>query len=150
MSTNTKLSLQKNQRGAALITAVFLITGLAVLGSLMTKVTIMSSDLTIREWYSSQALFAAESGIDWGGWYIEQNLQPTAPPCPVTYTSAIQEVMTNKSWFSVSITCNSRPTPATSTSDLYLYEITSTGSAGGATDGSSPKAQRQIKVQYIP
>ena len=53
------------QRGAALIAAIFVITALAALGGLMTQLLVLGSEETIDEWYSAQALYAAESGVEW-------------------------------------------------------------------------------------
>ena len=144
--------LRHIQRGVSLITAVFLITALAILGTLMTKLTVLSSTETIQEWYSAQALYSAESGIDWAASYIETNLydpnfdgnnaDSTCPTSGAPDTSGDQDVITGQSWFAVSIYCQDNG------SDLYLYHITSTGKAGGTA--ANPRAQRQLMVQFIP
>ena len=117
------------QRGAALIAAIFVITALAALGGLMTQLLVLGSEETIDEWYSAQALYAAESGVEWsiynGG-----------------ASNTDQVVVGGRAWFDVS---------AVSTNyagGKILYTITSIGKAGGTM--GSPQTQRRIVVQYMP
>ena len=121
----------KKQSGLSLITAVFLITGLALLAALMTRLMVMQSEETLNEWYSAQALYAAETGIDWaandlsnggGGITVNTAINPES-----RVTTAIS-----------SVTSGSRT----------LYTITSTGAAGGTV--ANPRVQRQIVVQFMP
>ena len=117
------------QRGAALIAAIFVITALAALGGLMTQLLVLGSEETIDEWYSAQALYAAESGVEWsvynGG-----------------ASNVNQVVVAGRAWFDVSVTATNFGGGKT------LYIITSTGKAGGTM--GSPRTQRQIVVQYMP
>lgn len=129
----------KNQRGASLIAAIFVITALAALGGLMTQLLVLESEQTVNEWYSAQALYAAESGVDWAAYQIESGTYGTA--CP--YSSGTQDVITNQAWFSVQVTgCN------VDVGGRRLYRIQSTGTAGGTS--GSPRAQRRVTVQYMP
>jgi len=142
-ATHRKLRpLPCRQRGASIITAIFLITALAVLGALMTKMITMSSTETLSEWYSAQALYAAESGIDWAASTIETTLVPAAT-CPSSAAPSTHSgsVITGRAWFDTSITC-------TQIDAFYLYSITSTGKAGGTS--ASPATQRQLQVIYSP
>jgi hypothetical protein len=117
------------QRGAALIAAIFVITALAALGGLMTQLLVLGSEETIDEWYSAQALYAAESGVEWS-----------------VYNSGAantnQVVVAGKAWFDVSVATTNFAGGKT------LYTITSTGKAGGTA--ANPRTQRQIVVQYMP
>jgi hypothetical protein len=130
------------QRGASLITAVFLITGLAVLGAMMTRMLTLSSTETISEWYSEQALYAAESGVDWAAHNIATVLEP-AGTCPsaATPTTHNGEVIAGRAWFDVSISCDL-------IDSLYLYTISSTGKAGGSS--ANPQTQRALQVIFSP
>lgn len=120
---------RSHQRGAALIAAIFVVTALATLGGLMTQMLVMGSEETINEWYSAQALYAAESGAEWsiynGG-----------------AAGADQVVVTGSAWFDVAVTTKNFDGGKT------LYVITSTGKAGGTI--ANPRAQRQIVIQYMP
>lgn len=130
------------QRGASLITAVFLITGLAVLGAMMTRMLTLSSTETISEWYSEQALYAAESGVDWAAHNIATVLEP-AGSCPTAAapTTYSGEVIAGRAWFDISISCDQ-------VDSLYLYTITSTGKAGGTS--ATPQTQRELQVIFSP
>lgn len=120
------------QSGVSLITAVFLITGLALLAALMTRLTVMQSTETINEWYSAQALYAAEAGLDWAA----QDLLSGG-----TGVTNNTEVTLNTSW--VTTTVNS-----VTVGSKTLFTITSTGTAGGTR--ASPRVQRQLQVQFMP
>lgn len=120
------------QRGASLFAVIFVITALATLGALMTQLLVTESEETINEWYSAQALYAAESGVDWAVWDLTINGGSGA----TTDTS----VVVNQSWMTTSV---ASVTIGTRT----LYTITSTGEAGGAA--ANPRAQRQIVVQFM-
>ncbi len=117
------------QRGAALIAAIFVITALAALGGLMTQFLVLGSEESIDEWYSSQALYAAESGVEWsiyGGGAPASN----------------QVVDSGSVWFDVQVTTVNFGGGKT------LHIITSVGKAGGTA--ASPRVQREIVVQYMP
>jgi len=122
------------QRGAALIAVIFVITALAALGALMTQMLVAGSKETIDEWYSSQALYAAESGIDWAIWDLTIN--------GGTGVSTNNTVINNQAW--ITTTVNTLTINGTNN----VYTITSTGTAGGTS--GNPLTQRQIVVQYMP
>jgi len=122
------------QRGVALIMAIFVITALAALGALMTQLLVLGSEETIDEWYSSQALYAAESGVDWAIWDLTVN--------GGTGTSTNSTVVSGQVWMTTTV--NTGIINGTN----RLYTITSTGTAGGTS--GSPRTQRQIVVQYMP
>ncbi|HEC19503.1 MAG TPA: hypothetical protein ENI97_09175 [Gammaproteobacteria bacterium] len=126
--------LPARQRGAALIAAIFVITALAALGGLMTQFLTLGSKQTIDEWYSTQALYAAESGVQWAIWDLTVNGGGG--------TVSNATVVNNQAWMSTTVSA------LTVNGTNNLYTITSTGTAGGTA--SSPRAQRQIVVQYMP
>lgn len=122
------------QGGAALIAAIFVITALAALGALMTQLLVLGSEETIDEWYSSQALYAAESGVDWAIWDLTVN--------GGTGASTNSTVVSNQAWMTTTVST------LTINGTSNMYTITSTGTAGGTS--GSPRTQRQIVVQYMP
>lgn len=63
--TNRKTSHIRKQRGVSLIAAIILLTGMALLGALLTRLLTVGISETMQEWYASQALYAAESGVSW-------------------------------------------------------------------------------------
>jgi type II secretory pathway component PulK len=121
------------QQGAALIAAIFVITALAALGGLMTQFLVLGSKETIDEWYSSQALYAAESGVEWAVWSLTVN-----GGSGVANNST---VITNRAWVSTTVASQML------SGGRNLYTVTSTGTAGGSVN--KPRAQRQIVVQFM-
>lgn len=132
---NKKMKRTKqSQRGAALIAAIFVITALAGLGGLMTQRLMLSTEETINEWYSGQALAAAESGIQWAVWDITQG--------STTGATVTDRSITNSSWMSTTVVTE------TINTTYKTYTITSVGKAGGTA--AAPRTQRQVSVKYIP
>lgn len=125
-------STPQKQAGVSIVGAIFLITGLAVLGTLLTRLTTVGNSEVINEWYSAQALYSAESGIDWAAYNILHG---------GTGSAANSTVHANRSWFTTAVS-------ATAIGGRNLYIINSTGTAG--TTSSSPIVQREIEVQFLP
>ncbi len=121
------------QRGASLIAAIFVMTVLLVIGGLMTQLMVLGSEETINEWYSSQALYAAESGVDYAVWDLTNGGSGVV---------ADGDVITNQAWMTTTVTTTSYNGGA-----QLLYTIISTGEAGGTS--GNPRAQRQITVQFM-
>ncbi|NOR51481.1 MAG: hypothetical protein GQ470_02575 [Gammaproteobacteria bacterium] len=135
-SYKPNLSPPHSSRGAALITAVFLITALASLGVAMTRFTIIGSEESINEWYSAQALYTAESGVFWSAYQITNS---------VSGDSADTALLIN-SWFTTTTTLLTFPRNGGGTVDIWtIYSLGKTGNTA-----ASPRVQRQITVQYIP
>jgi len=126
--------LSARQHGAALIATIFIITALAALGGLLTQMLVLGSEETIDEWYSSQALYAAESGVDWAIWDLTVN--------GGTGTSTNSTVLSGQVWMTTTVNT------LTINGINNVYTITSTGTAGGTS--GNPRTQRQIVVQYMP
>lgn len=127
-----KTGLAARQRGASLVMAIFLITALAALGGLLTQLLVLGSEETINEWYSAQALYAAESGVEWAARDISAG-----------GSGGISNgvVLTDQAWMTTTVS-------PVSIGGRTLYTITSTGSAGGLV--SAPRTQRRIVVQFMP
>ncbi|RMG57252.1 MAG: hypothetical protein D6717_05065 [Gammaproteobacteria bacterium] len=114
------------------MTAVFLITALAVLGALLVRLMVHGSTIGIDDWYSAQAFQAAETGIDWAAQRIG-----SGTACPFTGSGALPDGAA----FQVSVGC---------TGDLgngrRLYTIYSTGSQSSALGAIT----RRVIVEYMP
>ncbi len=121
------------QCGAALIATIFVITALAGLGALMTQRLVLGSTETINEWYSGQALAAAESGIQWAIWDLANGSNGGIINNGV--------VVNNQAWMSTRVSTNT-------VNGNNFYIITSIGMAGGIAN--NPRTQRQIIVKYMP
>lgn len=126
------LMTKSAQRGASLFAVIFVITALAAVGALMTQLLVTQSEESINEWYSAQALYAAESGVDWAVWDLTVN--------GGTGIATDSTVVANQAWMTTGVA-------ALTIGTRTLYTITSTGEAGGSA--ASPRAQRQLVVQYM-
>lgn len=124
--------LARRQRGASLVMAIFLITALAALGGLLTQLLVLGSEETLNEWYSAQALYAAESGVEWAARDIRAGGSGNT-------SDAV--VLADRAWMSTGVA-------PVNIGGRTLYTITSTGSAGGTV--AAPRAQRRIVVQFMP
>lgn len=122
------------QRGASLIAAIFIITALLAIGGLMTQLMVLGSEETINEWYSAQALYAAESGVDYAVWELENGGDGVTTDT---------DVIAGQSWMTTTVTTTSFNGGA-----QLLYTITSTGEAGGTS--GNPRSQREIMIQFMP
>lgn len=127
-------------RGASLIAAVFLITVLAFLGLLMTRLTIHGTVVTLNELLSSRALLAAESGIEWAVYDIIHNTGGTGiQSTPVALESS------SSVWFKVDVKEHIIDKGGANESSYYV--ITSTGMAGGSS--ANPVVQRVLSIQFM-
>lgn len=127
--------LPRSQRGASLITAVFLITALAVLAALTTKLTQFTNTKTLKEWYAVQALASAESAVSAAAYDII-NANNCAARTGVTVTVASGSA-------SYDASCSQ---PGLGGNTVNLYQIAATGSAGSGDH----QATRRIVVQLAP
>jgi len=123
----------KRQRGVSLVAAIFLTTAMALLGALLIRLLIVGSQETLQEWYSSQALYAAETGVNWARRRFRQSCSPVA--CSTAAQIAIAEnnakatdqvVIANRAWFTVT-------TVANNVDGKMMLVITSTGRTGFST-----------------
>ena len=119
------------QRGSALITAIFLITALAVLGAMVSRTMITKSDESVSEFLSTQALYAAETGVQWAARDIVAGGIGTTGALPANVAGT------------TTFTTNA---VATSFGGKTVYTITSTGAAQG---GMTP-VRRTIEVSFAP
>ncbi|MBF0218515.1 MAG: hypothetical protein HQL49_03165 [Gammaproteobacteria bacterium] len=124
------VSATKKARGASLISAIFLITALASLGALMSKLTIFSTRTTLQDYYAAQAFAAANSGLEWAGWCIE--------------TKANSSDCDNVTVAVASSSCHIAVTNFT-LDNLTIFVITSEGRAGEGGFGAS----RLLEAHYI-
>jgi MSHA biogenesis protein MshP len=124
---------RRGQRGVSLVTAIFLLVGLSALGAAMTRMIVTESLQTTDEWLSAQALYAAESGVQYAAYHLNRT-SPAA--CNLTATDL---ELVSGSWFSIT----TRPRILGS---VAVCEISATGKAGGTA--SAPAVQRRIVVTY--
>lgn len=128
------------QSGISIITAIVALLGLSLLGAMIAVLTSTQSESTVNEWYSAQALYAAESGIQVSAYKINHGAGAfAAGDCTAANATDILLEAGLPAWYSIT-------TAVVTISGINTCEITATGKAGGTA--ASPVAQRQIVVNY--
>jgi hypothetical protein len=125
-----------HQAGFSLIAAIVLLLALTLMGAMIATLTSTQSENTIDEWYSAQALYAAESGIQVSAYKINHG----AGNCNAADAAAAVQLEAGlAAWYTIQST-------AVSISGINVCRITAIGMAGGTS--GSPVASRQIVVDY--
>lgn len=109
------MSIRHQQRGMALVAALFLIVVLAALGVFAMRIGTAQQQTADLNLLNARALAAANSGIEFGA---NRTLQ--ALSCPSSSTlSWLQGALAG---FSVRVTCN-RTTHADASNTYYVYQL---------------------------
>ncbi len=135
------VSFRKHQSGISIIMAIVALLGLSLLGTMIVVLTSTQSESTVNEWFSAQALYAAESGIQAAAFNINQSAVFGAGVgnCAAGNTAVVALEAGRAAWYTVN-------TAVINVSGFNLCQITATGLAGGTS--ASPIAQRQITADY--
>ena len=142
------------QRGFSIITGVFLVVVLSLLGAFMLSVTGTQQSSSVLDVQGSRAYQAARTGVEWGAWQVldPNNAIGTAalPTCPASPTD-LSALAGTLSSFTVTVTCS-----ATSTTEgnrnvgAYLIVATSCNQpSGGSCPNAAPSAgylERQMQA----
>lgn len=139
--------IKKSQKGFSIIIAVVLIILLALIGSYMATLTIVSSVNTTVSAGTMQAWFAARSGIEWA----VQNVISAN----VCFTAADGNFATNGDGdfsinagainnFNITVTCAVDPYTESGPGFYNVYQITSRATRG--TPGEIAYVSRQLNV----
>jgi len=126
------------QRGFTIVTAIFLLVVLAMLGAFMLSVTGLQQSSSVLDVQGVRAYQSARAGVEWGAWQvldpnnaIGSSALPTCPASPTDLT-----VAGSLSPFTVTVTCT--PTVTTEGNrNVGVYVIVST--ACNQPLASSPK-----------
>lgn len=123
-------------RGFAMVSAIFLMVVLALLGGLMVTMSNTQQISAVRDTIGTRAYYAARAGIEWGAYRALQG----GVACPF---SAVLPNAVTATGFSVQVSC-SATTHNEGGADFSLYQITSTASTG--TLGQHDHAERQLQA----
>jgi MSHA biogenesis protein MshP len=125
------------QQGFAIISAVFLIVILALLGAMMVSMSTSQQVGSARDLFGSRAYFAAKAGIEWGAYQVLQagscDASTTLPPLSGSATN-----------FSVTVTCTRTGPFDEAGSSVNVYQLVSTATTG--TPGAADYAERQMQA----
>jgi MSHA biogenesis protein MshP len=128
----------KTQRGFAIVTAIFLLVVLALLGAVIVSLSSTQQIGVTRDLQGSRAYFAARAGVEWG---MFQALQSGS--CVVGPTT-IPALAGSAAGFTVSVGCASSPTYNEGGTNVVVYQITATATQG--TFGALNYVERQLQA----
>jgi MSHA biogenesis protein MshP len=158
----------RRQRGLGIITAIFLMVVLALLGAFMLSVTGVQQSSLQLDVQGVRAYQAARAGIEWGAWQVldpNHTLNPvTCSPVvlagcagaggPPVYTTNLSGLAGSLSPFTVTVTCSATINAPTTEGNrnISAYQIIATACnqpSGGACPNASPAGgyvERQLQA----
>ncbi len=122
------------QRGFALVTAIFLLVVLAVLGAAMLTFSSAQHVGSAMDVQGARAYQAARAGIEWGAYQALRN-----GSCAASTNVALAG---NLAGFSLVVECDDTTYDA-----LTAYQITATASAGST--GEISRVERQLQARIV-
>lgn len=131
--------------GFSLITAIFLLVVLALLGAAMLNISGLQHTASALDVQSSRAYQAARAGMEWGVYQVmdPQNTVGGPTALPTCFASTSLTLGGTLTGFATTVTC----TLASDTElnrNLAVYQIVSTASQG--TAGNPDYVQRQLQA----
>ena len=154
MSNRLRPTLRGLQRGFNIVTAIFLIVVLAMLGVFIVSISGLQQTGARLDLLGVRGYQAARAGIEWAAFMVldpNNTLNPvvpgtcgTLPACPAASTT-LPALAGSLSPFTVTVTCAALGTPATEGNrQIQMYEITSTATTG--TAGTTGYINRQLQA----
>jgi MSHA biogenesis protein MshP len=142
-------NLIRKNRGFTIVSAIFLLVIMAVLGAAIVTVSTSTSIKAAEDYQGSSAYHAARAGAEWGVYKVMapstlSTTDPSSPGC--TGFGALPATVNG---FSVSVSCVVYPAAAPNyyteaDRRISVFEITSTASSG--TAGQLDYIERVVKV----
>jgi MSHA biogenesis protein MshP len=140
------------QKGASIVTAIFLLVVLAGLGAMMVNFFVVQQQTSGLDVQGSRAYRAARAGIEWGAFNVFNTPGalwggcagfPGPAPGPVLFAPGT--LAADLAPFTVNMTC--AVTPAVEAAGpIWIYTLTATANAGGAPGGTD-YVERQVTAQ---
>jgi MSHA biogenesis protein MshP len=128
--------MKRAQRGFAMVSAIFLMVVLALLGGLMLSLSNSQQISGVRDLLGTRAYYAARAGIEWGAYQALRN-NSCSPASPLPNAVAA-------TGFAVQVVCVASGPYDEAGVSVTLYQITATASAG--TPGAHDFAERQLQA----
>ncbi|HEY4956870.1 MAG TPA: hypothetical protein VII31_03575 [Caldimonas sp.] len=124
-------------RGFALVSAIFILVVLALLGAMMVALSTTQHVGQVRDLFGSRAYFAARAGIEWGVYAALRNNACAA-------SATLPPLAGSAQGFSVVVGCTlSGPFDEGGTT-VRVYKLTSTATRGAA--GAPDQVERQLQA----
>ncbi|GAB4116773.1 MAG: hypothetical protein Fur0026_04300 [Sideroxydans sp.] len=133
------------QKGFSIVTAIFLLVVLAFLGIAMVSFSTSQHQSEAMDVMGARAYQAARAGIEWAAYQI--TLSPVSAPAPAACANnfAAGSLGGTLLPFDVSVTCSTSSYDEGG-STVWIYDVTSTATAGGAP-GDPGYVARVISVK---
>lgn len=125
------------QKGFAIVSAIFLIVVLALLGALIVSLSTTQQVGSARDLAGSRAYFAARAGIDWGVYQAVQSGSCSA-------SATLPALSGGVAGFTVQVACSRTGPFDEGGATVNVYQITSTATTG--TFGQASYAERQLQA----
>lgn len=132
-----------NQRGFTLVAAVFLITGLAVLGLFMVTISGTQHQTTMLAGLGAQGFYAARAGTEWAVHRALNGASCNGSFAPGTLAGSMAA-------FSVSVSCASSTHTIAGDPDITVWTITSTAVRGTLGDRDHVARTLRISITDAP
>lgn len=138
----------RQARGFSIVSAIFLLVVLSLLGTLMVTFSTVQHVTAAQDVQGSRAYQAARGGIEWGLYQLLQTGTQSNPGCnasaqfvPGTATALGGSL----SGFTVTVTCAGFGPYNESGTDTKVYQLTSTATSGSGP-GSPDYVERRLQV----
>ncbi len=145
MSATSRNQRAKPVCGFSMLSAIFLIVVLALLGAAMAKFSILQHTSSTLDFQGVRAYQAAQGGIEWGMYRIlDPDSLPSAilPSCWVG--SATITLVEDLAPFTVTVSCVASTDTDEDGQDVKVYKLTASSSLGNA--GTTNYVERQVEA----
>jgi MSHA biogenesis protein MshP len=135
MSGPGRLRHRPAARGFAIVSAIFLLVVLSLLGAMMLALSNTQQVGQVRDVLGSRAYFAARAGIEWGAFQVLRNGSCNA-------SSTLPALAGSAQGFTVQVGCVASGPYDEGGTTVWVYKITSTATRG--TFGALDSVDRQV------
>ena len=125
-------------RGFALVSAIFILVVLALLGAMMVALSTTQQIGQARDLFGTRAYFAARAGIEWGVYAALRN-SACAP------STTLPALAGSAAGFAIVVTCSVSGPFDEGGTPVRVYQLTSTATRGAA--GAPDQVERQLQAQ---
>jgi len=125
------------RRGFALVSAIFLLVVLALLGSMIVAVSTTQQVSQARDALGSRAYFAARAGLEWGVYKALRSASCAS-------SSTLPALAGSAQGFTVQVACSASGPFDEGGATVMVYQVTSTASRG--TLGAIDRVERQLQA----
>jgi len=136
----------KLQGGFSLVTAIFLLVVLGTLGTMMVTFFATQQQSSALDVMGTRTYQASKAGIEWAAYQVALSPLNAATPVGCSTNFAAGTLGGTLAPFAVNVTCLAPVSAVEGTSTIWVYDITSTATYGGAA-GNPDYVERVISVK---